>query len=165
VVGSEHGDGGAARPSGGRRLLRWLQTPPLLRDERGFGAAALWSITGAVGAGLTLSVIALVSLSQVMGYRLSAPLTLLWLAPAVVVVTIPSFAACYALYYFVLFPRKLLTTRVKAAGYVIGWHLSAHVFVLSRSEQGIFNAFLIAPVAVGAVWGSWLPVAVTAPAD
>lgn len=151
-----------------RRLARWLgqrlEAPSALSESRGFAAASYWSLTGALAAGVVVSVFLLCQSGTI--WQASVPFTVGWAVIAVfgAIFWFWPFLASY--YMFLPVHRTgLVTTRAGGACYGALWHASAHYLLLSYFGASIDWHALSCPILVGALWGSWLPTAVSPPGE
>lgn len=151
-----------ARVSLAHRVRRWiydrLAPPRTLTVSYGFGAASYWSLTGALAAGFTLGLYLLCMSGNLWGADFT--LTIGWAIFAAfgVVFWFWPFLGSYYMYaplrYF-----SLLRTRMGAAIYGGLWHTTAHCLLIYWLEDNPFTGAMLVPMAVGGLWGSWLPTA------
>lgn len=155
-----------ARASAARRFARWLgqrlEAPRALRESRGFAAASYWSLTGALAAGVVVSLFLLCQSGTI--WQASMPFTVGWAIIAV-------FGAIFWFWpflgsYYMCLPLHrlgLVDTRLSGAIYGALWHASAHYIALDYLGAEPFTHALLCPLLVGGLWGSWLPTAAVPP--
>jgi hypothetical protein len=155
-----------ARSSTLRRLYGWLAArvaaPHTIRDNTGFAVASHWSLTGALAAGVAIGMYVLCVSGTL--WNASLPLTVGWGIFAIfgVVFWFWPFLVSYQM-YLLLARMGIARSRLGAALYGACWHMSAHSLLLIVLDSEPLTYALIAPAAVGALWGSWLPAAIGRP--
>ena len=131
-----------------------LFAPPKLfvrlhRDE----AMWWWSISAAMAAGLALGALVLIANNQLMSVNLA--LSLAW--AVFILLGVPIFIVPFLISYsLVRYVR--LESRYVGAAYGAGFHVLAHCGVLYGLRLPMLSVpIILAPLLVGALWGSWLP--------
>lgn len=155
-----------ASPSLPLRWARWIATrvapPRSVVDSTGFSAASTWSMSGAWAAGFTIGLYLLfvnndlfsLGVSELVGWLLCATFGMLfWFWP---------FLASFYM-YSPLRRFRWLARRRGAALYGAMWHTTAHYLLIDSMGGDPCGASMLVPVAVGALWGSWLPAAFARP--
>lgn len=151
-----------ARASAARRFARWLgqrlAPPQALRESHGFAAASYWSLTGALAAGVVVSLFLLCQSGTI--WQATVPFTIGWMVIAVFGAIFWFWPFLGSYYMFLpLYRLGLVTTRARGAMYGALWHAAAHYVVLDSLSGEPFTHALMCPILVGALWGSWLPTA------
>ena len=149
-----------AHPSFSQRARRWIRQrlapPRALETRSGFNAAAYWSLTAALAAGVALGLYLLLVSGNLARFDFTLAVGgLLFVAFGVVFFFWPFLAS----YYMYLPLAGLLRGRIAAATFCALWHMAAHCALVDVLGSGSPSSALLAPLVVGALWGSWLPAA------